>query len=165
MPGPTPEALRLLFGEAKDLLAAQLDALAKMDSKAEAVARFNLLIVGFVVAGATIVPPRIVEPLAWPMPALTGGFALIVVSTVMAVRSYLKSEIAVGPRSRSLVHARDFDLDEREFHLQMIAIYGRGIEVNHDVTRIASVRLKWALWALTSGLLLLAATAISLIVM
>lgn len=165
MPGPTAPALRLLFREAKDVLAAQLDALARMESKAEALARFNLLIVGFIVAGSAAATGRGGVPGGFPVPLLGGGFVLLVIATVLAIASYLKHDIVIGPAGRDIVQALQYDVDEQEILRQETQLYARGIRSNYLQMRVASRRLKWSLWCLTGGILLLSVAAIALIPM
>lgn len=161
MPGPTPKALRLLFGEAKDLLAAQLDALAKMDSKAEAVARFNLLIVGFAVTILTLLRSgggAAVVPVGTGL-LLASGFAAIVVSTVTAVHAYLKKDVSIGLRSQGLVEALAYDTEETALLEEAIREYAEGIDANSRLVSNTSRRLKAAMGSLIVGVVALAGGA------
>lgn len=167
MPGPTPEALRLLFKEAKDVLAAQLEALANMDSKAEAVARFNLLIVGFIVTVLTVLtgPDRSVLVRIPVGVLLSVGFAALVLSSILAVRAYVKKDIAVGLHASDVQNSLDYDIGESDILSQAIRVYTRSAASNDLLIVRESRWLAWALGALVVGIISLATGAAALLLL
>lgn len=131
--GPTVEALRLMFQEAKDYLDAQFTTVRDLEEKAGQVIRFNTLVAGLVIAAVSVLDVN-----ASPQPdvavPLTGGLFLLLGSTAAAVLAYQRSRMALAVHREDLHGALDFATTESAFLDSAIEAYTRGIrENNHRV--------------------------------
>lgn len=165
------EALRFLFGEAKDHLGEVVGAIRETSDRAESVVRFNVLVLGLVVTAVSVlvradrpVGVGAVEALQLGILVAVGsGFGALVVSTVFAVMSYLKRGVAVGLDAEDMVSAARRGLERRELVRGALEAYRDGIVRNEEIMSVAARRFRWSLLFLVAGIVLLGTAAMALL--
>jgi hypothetical protein len=160
-----PEAvLEQLFEETKDLIRAQREVGARVDTQASQILRFNAILIGLLVTGASLglrlegdVLPR--DPVA--VGGYAGGAALLVASTILAVLSYRNPVYRVGLHPGEIRGMLDQSVDRRNILRRALVAYTRGVEKSQRSLDTTTLRLEAALWALVASLsLVLTSTAI-----
>lgn len=159
---PVSAVLEGLLIEATRVLDRQMATGEDLDSKASQLLRFDALIVGAVASAMALTlraPAGAVPIPAWPVAFAGAGIASIGLSTLMALLAYEVTEYGIGLRARGLRQVLEDDPSEPEFLAELVHTYANLIEGNRQPLDKTARRLKWALWSLLAGLVLLGVAA------
>lgn len=159
------DVVGVMVQEARRQLDHVVDAIQRMEGRAEALIRFNLIVVGLTVTGVSIASTRsrLVVPEVMVASALL-AMILLTASTLLCVGSYLKSNVAVGVDPASMTDLLALSPDQEEAEVALILAYQRATEENSVVVDGAALRLRWALHLLSYAIVALAGTAGTLLV-
>lgn len=154
--GPDP-ALERLFEEARITVEKQIQVGESVDGKAADLLRFEALLLGILLTGASLalragIVPRI--PL-WLTGSFVVAFGLLVASTLLAIRSYEVREVHLGVHADDLVGARVEEAEEEEILDASLRGYADGIRRNGASLDAAAERLDASVRVLWLGLLAL----------
>jgi hypothetical protein len=140
---------RLLFQEAKDLLAHGVAVGARIDDKAANLVTFNSVVLGLLATAFTLspwqVPPWLLA-LSWSGPAFLLG------SVFCALRAYHPTEYALALSARSVDEAASYDTKERDFLAAATHAYRAGTARNAKRVREKVAWLRRSLRLLVAGL-------------
>lgn len=167
MSGLPGAVLEKLFGETKDLLEAQREVGARIDSQASQILRFNAILIGLLVTAASVgvrlgagALPRDTTAVA----GYSGGAVLLVVSTMFGVLCYRNPVYRVGLQPDEVRAMLDQSIDGRNLLRRAVVAYTKGVEKSQRSLDTTIVRLEAALWSLVASLgLLLVSTAIMIL--
>lgn len=154
-----------IYQELQGLLEAQVHAIEFADDRASALIRFNALVLGLVTTGLSV------APLAWGSFGSTAaylagllvvGLAALSLSTIMAVRAFVKRDVSIGLDADQLARAFAGGAEREEILSGAILAYRDGAEHNFVVMEASAARLQRALHLLSVGLVCLGAAAMGL---
>ncbi len=160
------EALRHLYNEGRTNVDAQLATGTDLDTKASQVFRFNSLVVGILVSAISIFLRFENVPLEmgdWVLYAMGAGVVLLSVSALLAIMAYMVTEFATGLRAEDIEGAHQEGFGEEDLLGEMVEAYARAVETNRANIDTTARRLRYSLWTLFGGLVVLGASAIGLI--
>lgn len=163
---PDP-ALERLFEEAHRTVEKQLRVGESVDAKAAEILRFDAIVLGVVMTGAslTLRSGLLSTTPAWIVGLFALGFVLLVASTLFAVRCYRLAESRLGVQPDDLVRARVEGATEEEVLDAGLRGYAEGIRRNARSIDAAARRLRAALRTLWFGLATLAAATTILMIL
>lgn len=166
MSGPSEAALDRLFEEARLVLQAQREAGSQINEKASQILRFNAILIGVLVTGASLAV-RLGNPRAAagevPAGVFLGGILLLVGSTMMAVLVYPKTTFRLGLGATGLRGFHEAASSELEVLEEAFDGYVHGIERNREALDAATGRLRTSLGLLLASLSLLLLTTATLL--
>lgn len=145
---------RTLLQETTHHLDASLSAIRDLDSKIEALARFNAILVGVIVAGISVwaqtgPPIDMVEP--WILTVFGIGFATAVMSAAIALWAHLGPGMAVGLHPTDLQYLLDANLESDAITEEILVGYIDAIAANYVVMErtLKGYRLALSTWTLS----------------
>lgn len=150
--------VRSLRKEAQRTLDNQLEALYDIDSKAMAILRVNIVLIGLILSLVALAVDQDVFPITdfYNFYVFVGVVALLLSAMVAAV-TYTSSDTEVGFSVETIHTVIDADLTEQEFEAGAANSYAHWIKFN-DVTNIKNTPLI----TITSGLLVLGILSLAL---
>lgn len=157
--GQDVDALRAACSEARKTLDHQINTINEVDEKASSLVRYNLIFVGLLLTGLSIIAPRHPGFQSWVVDApvvgevdlqaalvlgavislglVTYGGYLVFVSMRKAMDAYESTNMHVGPRSL-LSDVTEHELDEVEWLFLLLSNYPTWIEENDEVNQADS---------------------------
>lgn len=117
--------LGVAYRESRNVIDAQRETMADIDSKAVSTVRITVLVTGIVVAAARIGGPSLFHPLL-----LSLGVGLLLVATVVGVFTYTESNLFLGPNQAYLQALAEGDV-ETPWEEDLVVRLAHWIDDNH----------------------------------
>lgn len=131
------EALALAREETRTTFEYQVARIQEIDTKAVEILKANLLLIGIVVTGATVLVQTPFDAAAFFNVFTAVGAALLFVSTALAGVTYTASNLRGGLDADAI--ERSIAADGDTFETQLLRSYGRWIEYNAQVIAVNDI--------------------------
>lgn len=136
--GTDPETIALAREETRTTFEYQVARIGEIDTKAVEILKANLLLIGIVVTGATVLVQTPFDAAVFFNVFTAVGAALLFVSTALAGVTYTASNLRGGLDSDAIERSIAGDSDG-EFQARLLRSYGRWIEYNAQVIAVNDI--------------------------